>query len=69
MRSLNPQGGVGKLIDGLPHLKQCIQIPAVTPSPRVADFPTILDFPAPHLNIYPKETVVAEKFEAMGETR
>ena len=38
---------------------------AVTPAPAVADFPTLLDFPAPHLKVYPKETVVAEKFEAM----
>jgi nucleotidyltransferase AbiEii toxin of type IV toxin-antitoxin system len=28
-------------------------------------FPTILDFPAPKLLTYPKESVVAEKFEAM----
>lgn len=27
-------------------------------------FPTVLDFPAPILRGYPKETVVAEKFEA-----
>lgn len=38
---------------------------AVTPGAEVADFPTLLDFPAPHLKVYPKETVVAEKFEAM----
>lgn len=38
---------------------------AVTPRPEVADFPTLLDFPAPRLKVYPKETVVSEKFEAM----
>lgn len=38
---------------------------AVTPHPMVAEFPTLLDFPAPRLRVYPKETVVAEKFEAM----
>ncbi|MBK8467524.1 MAG: nucleotidyl transferase AbiEii/AbiGii toxin family protein [Chloracidobacterium sp.] len=37
----------------------------VTPEPRIADFPTLLEFPAPRLKVYPKETVVAEKFEAM----
>jgi Nucleotidyl transferase AbiEii toxin, Type IV TA system len=37
----------------------------VTPKARDAVFPPLLDFPAPHLHIYPKETVVAEKFEAM----
>lgn len=38
---------------------------AVTPEARDADFPTILDHPAPHLRVYPPETVVAEKFQAM----
>lgn len=38
---------------------------AVNPKPEVADFPTLLDFPAPRLKVYPKETVVAEKFAAM----
>ena len=38
---------------------------AITPDPIVTDFPTLLDFPAPRLPTYPKETVVAEKFEAI----
>jgi len=38
---------------------------AVTPKPVQTDFPTLLDFPAPRLAMYPRETVVAEKFEAM----
>lgn len=38
---------------------------AVTPKPANIAFPTVLDFPAPKLKAYPKETVVAEKFEAM----
>ena len=29
------------------------------------DFPTVLDFPAPRLRAYPRETVVAEKLDAM----
>jgi hypothetical protein len=37
----------------------------VTPKARDAAFPPLLDFPAAHLHVYPKETVVAEKFEAM----
>ncbi len=37
----------------------------ITPDPIVTDFPTLLDFPAPQLRAYPKETVVAEKFEAI----
>jgi len=38
---------------------------AVTPEPKIADFPTLLDLPAPRLRVYPKETVIAEKFNAM----
>lgn len=38
---------------------------AVTPLAQEVDYPTLLDFPAPHLRIYPKETVIAEKFQAM----
>ena len=38
---------------------------AVTPKATEETLPTILDLPAPRVKIYPKETVVAEKFEAM----
>lgn len=38
---------------------------AITPSPVETSFPTILNGSAPLLLAYPKETVVAEKFEAM----
>jgi len=38
---------------------------AVTPEPESVLFPTLLDFPAPQIRIYPAYTVVAEKFEAM----
>jgi predicted nucleotidyltransferase component of viral defense system len=39
---------------------------AVTPEAKEETLPTILDLlPAPRIRIYPKETVVAEKFEAM----
>jgi hypothetical protein len=37
----------------------------VTPAAVATDYPTILDFPAPRLQGYSRETVVAEKFEAM----
>lgn len=40
---------------------------AVTPRPVKRDLPCILDFDAPRLRIYPWETVVAEKFQAMVE--
>jgi hypothetical protein len=38
---------------------------AVWPAPQACTYPTLLDFPAPHLLAYPREAVVAEKFEAM----
>lgn len=38
---------------------------AVTPGPVEAEFPALLDFPAPRIRAYPPATVVAEKLEAM----
>ncbi len=38
---------------------------AITPKPQVVEYPALLDFPKPRLMVYPRETVVAEKFEAM----
>ncbi len=38
---------------------------AVWPAPQICTYPTLLDFPAPKLLAYPREAVVAEKFEAM----
>jgi hypothetical protein len=38
---------------------------AITPAAEYAEYPTTLDFPAPCLRIYPIETVVAEKCQAM----
>lgn len=38
---------------------------AITPGPIEVDFPTMLAMPAPRVRAYPKETVVAEKLEAM----
>ena len=37
----------------------------MTPGPVQISYPTILDQPRPQLNAYNRETVVAEKFEAM----
>lgn len=37
----------------------------VHPSPKKTIMPTILDLPAPELLTYSRETVIAEKFEAM----
>jgi predicted nucleotidyltransferase component of viral defense system len=38
---------------------------AVTPAPLQQAYPTLLDMPAPILAVYPLETVVAEKLEAI----
>lgn len=38
---------------------------AVTPAPLQHAYPTLLDMPAPVLAVYPLETVVAEKLEAI----
>lgn len=38
---------------------------AITPGPQTVTYPALLDFPTPQLLAYPRETVVAEKFQAM----
>ena len=38
---------------------------AVVPKPEPLDYPTFLNFPAPRLWVYPKETVIAEKMQSM----
>ena len=38
---------------------------AVTPEAREIEYPTLLSNPAPHLKAYPRETVVAEKYQAL----
>ena len=37
----------------------------ITPDREEVEYPTILDIPAPRVWAYPRETMVAEKFEAM----
>ncbi len=38
---------------------------AVTPEAQEIEYPTLLGNPAPHLRAYPRETVVAEKYQAL----
>jgi predicted nucleotidyltransferase component of viral defense system len=40
---------------------------AITPDAVEVTYPTLLDMPAPRLRAYPRETVVAEKLEAMAK--
>ena len=37
----------------------------IVPAPTVVEYPPLLDFPAPMLQAYPRETVIAEKLEAL----
>ena len=41
----------------------------MTPGPETLTYPTILDFPAPQLSGYSRETVVAEKLQALVQLR
>lgn len=38
---------------------------AVIPDPAETAYPTLLDFPAPRIRAYPREAVVAEKYQAL----
>ena len=38
---------------------------ATVPAPEVVDYPVLLDLPTPRIRAYKKETVIAEKFQAM----
>jgi hypothetical protein len=38
---------------------------AVTPAAAYASFPSLIGLPAPRVRVYPRETVVAEKYEAI----
>lgn len=38
---------------------------AITPDPQEVQYPVLLDLPAPRIRVYPRETVVAEKFQAI----
>lgn len=40
---------------------------AITPTPEEATYPTLLDMPAPRMKVYPRETAIAEKLDAMLE--
>lgn len=38
---------------------------AIVPDPEKSEYPVLLDLPPPEMKAYPRETVVAEKFDAM----
>lgn len=39
----------------------------ITPTPQEATYPTLLNMPAPKIKVYPRETAIAEKLEAILE--
>lgn len=71
IREDNRYGGVrAKFQAILGSAKIAIQIDfgvgdAVTPAPSEIEYPTLLDMTHPHVFAYPRETVVAEKLEAI----
>ena len=38
---------------------------AITPRPVLCDYPVLLNHSVPHLKVYPRETVIAEKFQTI----
>jgi len=59
-----------QLLAGLGTAKLKVQVDVgfgdiVAPGPEMLDYPTLLDFPAPHIRAYPPEATVAEKLHAM----
>jgi len=59
-----------RLVYHLAGAKDVLQIDvgfgdAVKPAPKMVEFPSLLDFPAPRLKAYSREAMIAEKFQAM----
>lgn len=71
IREENRYGGIrvrlsGKLGSARARLQLDIGFgDTVIPKPKVISLPTLLPMPAPKLRIYPRESVVAEKFQTM----
>ena len=71
IREEQPYGGVrvrmeGRLGQARLHLQVDIGFgDVITPEREERDYPTLLDLPAPRLWTYPRETLIAEKFDAM----
>ncbi len=66
----NYAGGRVRLVATIAGARLSLQIDigfgdAVTPAPEEISYPALLPFPAARIRAYPKETVVAEKYEAL----
>lgn len=71
IRGQQPHGGLRARIHGsLGKARVPLRVDigfgdVITPRAEVQEYPTLLDLPVPRLWTYPRETLVAEKFEAM----
>ncbi|MDE2978783.1 MAG: nucleotidyl transferase AbiEii/AbiGii toxin family protein [Acidobacteriota bacterium] len=71
IRDEQPYGGVRVRMQGrLGQARLPLQVDigfgdVITPEREERDYPTLLDLPAPRIWTYPRETLVAEKFDAM----
>ena len=71
IREEQPHGGIRAQIHArLGQARLALQVDigfgdVITPGPEEQDYPTLLDLPAPRLWTYSRETVVAEKLDAM----
>ncbi len=71
IRGDQPYGGVRvRMEGGLGQARLHLQVDigfgdVITPEREERDYPTLLDLPAPRLWTYPRETLVAEKLDAM----
>jgi len=64
------QGQRVKLVAGLSTTRIPVQVDigfgdVVIPAVESIDYPTLLDFPCPRITAYPRETVIAEKLQAI----
>ena len=71
IRENNSYGGIrARFIALLGNVRIPVQLDfgfgdQITPEPMVIDYPTLLPMDKPHIWVYPRETVVAEKLEAI----
>ena len=71
IRRDQPEGGLRTRLQGhLGNIRLALQMDigfgdVITPEREQQDYPTLLDLPAPRLWTYPREAMIAEKFEAM----
>ena len=71
IRRDRPEGGLRARLQGhLGSIRLALQMDigfgdVITPEREQQDYPTLLDLPAPRLWTYPREAMIAEKFEAM----